>query len=290
MFDPSPRVVTIEIAHEDAGREPALCAAEILSVVNGLADIHVGCLRFVATASDHDRKLLRAVRLAAQRDLPATVSMAVADEALLRELALVRPTAIAVPLHGATAGVHTLAAPALGWSDSIALAVAARIERATLEVETRVTPSCLGQLERLATLIESLDAQRWALDFSGIDLQHDARATEELLLDLAGRDRLFLTVYDLPRLRQRILERLRRRAAVPDLRRFTLIDTAQCLRIANDGEIFTEGPRCESIGHVRRQPVVLALQSRTSRNGSSEEDVLHSRALTLEGSSLCPAG
>lgn len=259
----SPRVVTIEIAHEDAGREPALCAAEILSVVNGLADIHIGCIRFVATAPDHDRKLLRAVRMAAQRNLPATVSMAIADEALVRELASVRPTAIAVPLHGATAAVHTLVAPALGWSDSIALAVAARVERAAMEVETRVTPSSLGQLERLATLLESLDAQRWALDFSGIDLQDDARATEELLLDLAGRDRLDLTVYDLPRLRQRILERLRRGATVPDLRRLSLIDTAQCIRIANSGEIFTEGPRSESIGHVRRHAVALAFGSRT---------------------------
>lgn len=252
-------VVTFDTAFS-YGERDRLCADEWCSIINEWRDVHSVCFRFIAAAADPEERIPRALRLARARGARTVVSMATSEAGFLDALLTAKPSAVAIPLHDVLPAAHGAIGSPLTWSESTALIAAARAARVEVEVETTVTSAATERLRELEQLLAELGVEHWRIDFSRVDTRETGfSALAEQLVGVACRGRLHLTLYDFPQVRHHVLQRLQHGRPLPDLRRLSLIDAAQRIRITAGGTIATDGPAAVPIGHVRRQPLTDTL-------------------------------
>jgi len=244
-----PRLVTIEV-----GSSPgSLCAEEILSVINEIADLTVGSARFVLHDHEAIDTLVRVAEHAQYRDVNAIISLPRGDERALRAAASIAPAAIALPLQSHCEMLHdAIAGDCCTWRETAAFAAIARHEGIAVELETRVVSANAYELVTIAGVATALHASRWRVDFSLVKPHPSATS---VILGVAGRGALAITVHALPQLRLALLQQMTGDFRVPDLRRLSSIDRAESVHIAHDGAVVIPGRANEIAGSVRRQTV-----------------------------------
>jgi hypothetical protein len=254
-----PRLVTIEIGGSGGrdipdARKP-LCPDELVTIVNELADLRVRTVRF-AVLDTMDRGILsRPAAHARHRGLATIVALLTppAKDAV-RDIALLRPTTIAVPLNGHIAAIHGAIPGGLAWGDAVAITTTIAHSGVPPAIETRASCYNAASLRPLAELIENLGVTLWSIDFRDVQLPPQTLSmAADVILDIAARDVLTIAVHDLPIIRPALLGRLHTAARrVPDFRRLDLLERGETIVISADGDVTRDGL---VVGNVRTQAV-----------------------------------
>lgn len=242
-----PRLVTIE-----AGSAPgSLCLEEILSLVNEIAELTVGTVRFVLRDGGALDTLLRAAEHAQYRNVDAIISLPHADEHSLQAAREITPAAIALPLQSHREEL----------AETAAFAAIARQGSIPVELETHVTVANATQLVSIASVATALHAQRWRVDFSAVKPHPSAAG---LILAVVERGGLAVTVHALPQLRLALLHQMTTEQRVPDLRMLSSIDRVESMHVAHDGAVIIPRRAHEIAGSVRRQTIAGIFNSSPS--------------------------
>lgn len=254
MICPAPRVITFDIGRPPTDRfttaEP-LCIAEMLSLIEELADLGVERIRLLlhnVEALDDFERLIHYAR--GRRCKVTAVCRAAADAASITAIAAAKPDAIAVPLHSHTADIHRAVAGEIDWSQSIYLARTVRETGMALEIETTITSGNALPLLPLSEVVESLHAASWHLDFSRARLS-DAIATSAAtaLVHIAASGRMRVSVHELPLLRGIVR---RHAAGLPPATPPLVVTTGvtDTMHVSWSGDVQTGGV---VVGNVRAQ-------------------------------------
>jgi len=201
------RLIVLDVGNKPAERLPKiepLCIAEMLSLIEELADLGVERIRLLLHDAEAIDDLERLIEYARRRRCAVTtVCRTHADAASIATIAGARPDAIAIPLHSHTADVHHAVGSEIEWSESIHLATTVHETGIPLEIETAITPRNALALMPLGEVVESLHAASWHLDFSRVRLSDAiATAAATALVHIAASGRLRISVHELPLLRR----------------------------------------------------------------------------------------
>jgi len=233
-----PRLVSIEVGTSAA----SLCAEEILQVVNEVAE--------------------RVAEHAQYRDVDTILSLPRADEQTLRAATAISPAAIALPLQAHYEELHDAIAPfCCTWAETAAFAAIARHAGVAVELETEVVPANADDLVSIAGVATALHASRWRVDFSLVKPCPTAAA---MILGIADRGTLPITVHALPQLRTALLRQMTTDFRVPDLRKLSSIDRSENVHIADDGAVIIHRRANEIAGSVRRQTIAAIVNGAAS--------------------------
>ena len=252
MLQRIPKIVTLAIG-EDPTASPSsthlLCADEILSLINELADLHVGSVRFALRDTGAVDSLSRASAHAIRRGLLTTITLDASEDDIVADAIALAPFAIAVPLHG----------PALGggWHDTTRTIATIRDGKVPVEVESRITRTNATGLLPLWAAASIAGATRWRID-CGVERLPAAltASVASMILDVAAGDDVSIIVHELPVLRIVLLQEItRRHYRVPDLRRLTLLDAADTLFISARGDVQRSEWSGETLGNVRLESI-----------------------------------
>ena len=233
-----PRLVTIEAASAPG----SLCIEEILALVNEIAELTVGTVRFVLRDAEALGNVLRAAEHAQYRGVDAIVSLPHADEESLHAVMAISPAAIALPLQSHR---DELAGTA-------AFTAIAKHGGVAVELETKVNALNVPHLVSIASVAAALHANRWRADFSSVNPHPSAAG---LILAVIEHGGLAVSVHALPQLRLALLQQMRHEFRVPDLRQLSSIDRAESVHVAHDGVVLIHRRANEIAGSVRRQTI-----------------------------------
>jgi len=244
-----PRLITLDVgrtpAERQSRREP-LCIAELLSLIEELANLGVARIRLLLHDVEAIDDLERLIQYARRRRCAiTTVCRTHADAASIATIAEAGPEAIAIPLHSHMADVHHAVGSEIEWSQSIHLATAVHETGLPLEIETTITSQNALPLMPLREVVESLHAASWHLDFSSSRLT-DAIATTAAvtLIHIAASGGMRVSVHELPFLRQIV----RRHPTLPVV--LTVSGAEEGMHVSWSGDVRSNGI---VIGNVRVQ-------------------------------------
>jgi len=152
------RLIVLDVGNKPAERLPKiepLCIAEMLSLIEELADLGVERIRLLLHDAEAIDDLERLIEYARRRRCAVTtVCRTHADAASIATIAGARPDAIAIPLHSHTADVHHAVGSEIEWSESIHLAAAVHETDIPLEIETAITPQNALALMPLSEVVD----------------------------------------------------------------------------------------------------------------------------------------
>jgi len=282
MIRPTPRLVVLDLGHPSpdrlSGATERLCIAELLSLVNELADLGVGETRLVLHDIDALDDLARLIEYARRRRCSVTaVWLARADAGAIGEVASAKPDAIAVPLHSHTAATRQANdGKVMDWNGSIHLAAAVRSTGSPLEIETAMVPTNALPILPLSEAVESLHPASWRLDFSHARLtEASAAAVATAIAQVAELSHMHVSVHELPALRRLIMQRPTQLLPAHQALLATT-GAAESMHITwsgdvqNDGDLVAGNVRLQTLAAIyQRSPVYVAMRSAAPRGVAS---------------------